>query len=75
VVSTLTEALVRRGNEVTLFASGDSRTSARLIPVVDVALWNQKHSYQDLLPFNVVVLGEVLEQLEQFELVHSHLDY
>ncbi len=37
VVATLTEALVRRGHEVVLFASGDSRTSARLVPVVDRA--------------------------------------
>ena len=33
VVSLLTEELVRRGHEVTLFASGDSQTTARLVPV------------------------------------------
>src|SRR5438132_1705418 len=40
VVSTLTEELVRRGHDVTLFASGDSCTSARLVPVVERALWH-----------------------------------
>lgn len=39
VVSLLTEELVRRGHEVTLFASGDSSTTARLVPTVDTALW------------------------------------
>jgi glycosyltransferase involved in cell wall biosynthesis len=75
VVSTLTEALVRRGHEVTLFASGDSRTSAKLVPVVDRSLWHRKSPYQDMLPFNAVVLGKVVEQIDQFDLIHSHLDY
>ena len=39
VVSLLTEELVRRGHEVTLFASGDSSTTAHLVPTVDTALW------------------------------------
>jgi len=38
VVSNLTEELVRQGHDVTLFASGDSRTSARLVACTDVAL-------------------------------------
>ena len=38
VVSLLTEELVRRGHEVTLFASGDSKTAARLVPVTPKAL-------------------------------------
>jgi len=37
VVSCLTEELVRRGHDVTLFASGDSRTAATLVPVVERA--------------------------------------
>src|SRR5512142_397221 len=75
VVHWLTEGLVRRGHEVTLFASGDSRTSARLVPVVDRALWHRKPLYQDMLPFNVVVLGKLVERLDQFDLVHNHLDF
>ena len=38
VVSFLTEELVRQGHDVTLFASGDSRTSAKLVPCCEVAL-------------------------------------
>ena len=41
VVHTLTEELVRRGHDVTLFASGDSHTAARLVPIVDEALWHR----------------------------------
>src|ERR671922_4697 len=42
VVSTLTEELVRRGHQVTLFASGDSHTSAQLVPTVPEALWHRR---------------------------------
>ncbi|GIW08732.1 MAG: hypothetical protein KatS3mg060_3537 [Dehalococcoidia bacterium] len=41
VISVLTEELVARGHEVTLFASGDSRTSANLVPTVPRALWGE----------------------------------
>lgn len=75
VIYTLTEALVRRGHEVTLFASGDSRTSAKLVPVVGRALWRRKPPLQDLPPFNAVVLGKLVEYIDQFDLVHNHLDY
>ena len=48
VVSTLTEALVERGHDVTLFASGDSRTSARLVPIVPSSLWHVDPPSNDL---------------------------
>ncbi|MFD2431257.1 hypothetical protein ACFSUK_30775 [Sphingobium scionense] len=38
IVSYLTEELVREGHDVTLFASGDSQTSARLVPACETAL-------------------------------------
>lgn len=75
VVSTLTEELVRRGHDVTLFASGDSRTSARLVPVVEAALWHREPPYRELGPFWAIVLGKVWKQIDQFDIVHSHLDY
>ena len=50
VVSTLTEELVRRGHDVTLFASGDSRTSARLVATVGQALWHQTPRPKDFAP-------------------------
>ncbi|HYU19290.1 MAG TPA: glycosyltransferase family 4 protein [Chloroflexota bacterium] len=76
VVSLLTEELVRRGHDVTLFASGDSVTSARLIPTVDRALWRQAEQ-RDPLIFWSLTLGEVYPRVARgdFDLVHSHLDF
>ena len=75
VVSTLTEELVRRGHDVTLFASGDSRTAARLVPVTDEALWRRKPGYGDFAPFWSIALGKLITELDGFDLVHSHLDF
>jgi glycosyltransferase involved in cell wall biosynthesis len=75
VVSTLTEELVRRGHDVTLFASGDSHTTARLVPTVERALWHRNPAYEDLAPFWAVTLGAVWDQVDQFDVIHSHLDY
>ncbi len=75
VIATLTEELVRRGHQVTLFASGDSHTLARLIPTVPQALWHAKPAYPDFAPFWAVILGQVWREIEHFDVVHSHLDY
>ncbi len=75
VVSTLTEELVRRGHDVTLFASGDSRTSASLVPIVDVALWRQDPPSNDFGLHQAAIFGAILERIEEFDVVHSHLDY
>jgi glycosyltransferase involved in cell wall biosynthesis len=74
VISVLTEELVRRGHEVTLFASADSRTSSRLIPTVERALWRHDPPPTDLGPFWAVTLGQVWEHRAQFDLIHSHVD-
>jgi len=75
VVSTLTEELVRRGHDVTLFASGDSRTSARLTPLVDTALWHRDPPSNDFTPHQSAIFGKILDRIDEFDLVHSHLDY
>ena len=75
VVSTLTEELVRRGHDVTLFASGDSITSARLVPVVEHALWRNGKADEDFLPFWVITLGKLASAIGDFDLVHNHLDF
>src|SRR4051794_1743686 len=76
VVSLLTEELVRRGHDVTLFASGDSTTSARLVPTVDTALW-RLNEVRDNLPYWTITLGEVYVRARDgdFDVVHSHLDF
>jgi glycosyltransferase involved in cell wall biosynthesis len=75
VVATLTEELVRRGHDVTLFAPGSSKTSARLVPVVPTAVWHHRPTYQDFAPFWSLTLGRVLREIDDFDLIHSHLDY
>ena len=76
VVSLLTEELVRRGHDVTLFASGDSTTRARLIPTVDTALW-RLDEVRDPLPYWAITLGEAYRRARdgEFDVVHSHLDF
>jgi glycosyltransferase involved in cell wall biosynthesis len=74
VIHTLTEELVRRGHEVTLFASGDSRTSARLVPTVEQAVWHHQPAFRDFAAFWPIVLGKVLREIDAFQIVHSHLE-
>jgi glycosyltransferase involved in cell wall biosynthesis len=74
VVSHLTEELVRLGHKVTLFASGDSLTSARLVSPCSAALrWNEK--CVDPLPYHIVSLDQVTRRAEDFDLLHFHTDY
>jgi glycosyltransferase involved in cell wall biosynthesis len=75
VVSTLTEELVRRGHDVTLFASGDSRTSARLVPIVDRALWHHDPPCNDFATHQAAIFSTILDEVDDFDIVHSHLDY
>ena len=75
IVATLTDALVRAGHEVTLFAPGDSKTAARLHPTVDEALWHAEPPLADLNPFWSVTLDAVWAHADDFDVIHSHLDY
>lgn len=73
VVAWLTESLVRRGHDVTLFASGDSRTTARLRPVVPRGLRLDPRP-PDATAAHVAELGELAADLRAFDVVHSHVD-
>ena len=75
IVATLTNELVRRGHDVTLFASGDSHTRARLVPVVEEAAWHHRPPYRDMAPFWSLTLGRLLRDMNHFDIVHSHLDH
>lgn len=74
VVSLLTEELVRRGHEVTLFASGDSETDARLVSVTREALRLRDEDVDPNLHL-MLELGLVFERAHQFDVIHSHVDY
>lgn len=74
VVSWLTEELVRLGHAVTLFASGDSRTSARLIPGCAASL-RASSDCRDPLAHHVVMFEQLRKHLAEFDVVHFHTDY
>jgi glycosyltransferase involved in cell wall biosynthesis len=74
VVSYLTEALVELGHDVTLFASGDSRTRARLIPVVEHSLRLDPRE-PDWLIWHTVMLDQVFAQASEFDVIHFHVDF
>jgi len=74
VVSSLTEELVRLGHEVTLFASGDSVTGARLVPCCQESL-RLSANCRDYLAFHLAMLEEVFAQRDEFDIIHFHIDY
>jgi glycosyltransferase involved in cell wall biosynthesis len=69
----LTEELVRQGHDVTLFASGDSETSAKLIPCVPKAL-RLSSEIMDFTPYHVAMVEQVRQHLDEFDIVHFHID-
>jgi len=72
VVSWLTEELVRQGHDVTLFASGDSLTSATLVPGSEKGLRLQQIG--DHTASNIVMLDNVRRRAEDFDIIHCHID-
>jgi glycosyltransferase involved in cell wall biosynthesis len=74
VVSYLTEELVRQGHEVTLFASGDSVTQARLVSPCPRSLRLNKDCV-DPLACHVLMLEMVVREVSNFDLIHFHIDY
>ncbi|MHB8174643.1 MAG: glycosyltransferase family 4 protein, partial [Nitrospirota bacterium] len=74
VVSYLTEELVRQGHEVTLFASGDSVTSARLVSPCRKSLRLDKDC-KDYISHHVLMLEQVLGMQDEFDIIHFHIDY
>lgn len=74
IVSYLTEELVRQGHEVTLFASGDSVTAATLVPICETGLRNAPKPAAPTA-LGIVSLENVFSQSENFDIIHSHVDY
>ena len=73
VVHYLTEALVAMGHEVTLFASGDSHTSARLVPIVDRSL-RLNPARPDPVIWHTLMVDRVRELCDGFDVIHFHID-
>src|SRR5262245_7235068 len=73
VVSYLTEELVAGGHDVTLFASGDSRTQARLVPASPEPLRLSSPPTDPLIP-HIIMLERALAGAGEFDVIHAHVD-
>jgi glycosyltransferase involved in cell wall biosynthesis len=71
VVAYLTDELVRQGHEVTLFASGDSRTRARLVPACPDAL--RLSGCREYLAPHLVMLEQLVRHAQEFDVIHFHI--
>jgi glycosyltransferase involved in cell wall biosynthesis len=74
VVWWLTEELVKQGHDVTLFASGDSQTSGRLVPCSPRALRFDPEA-EVPVTYHVAMLEEVRQRADAFDAIHFHIDY
>ena len=74
VVSYLTEELVHQGHDVTLFASGDSVTDARLVAPWKCSLRLDKDCL-DQMAHHIVLLEQVFKRADEFDVIHFHVDY
>ncbi|HCP08970.1 MAG TPA: glycosyl transferase [Candidatus Moranbacteria bacterium] len=73
VIHELTEELVKRGHEVTLFASGDSKTSAKLVSIFPEALRNKKIKNMSFInAMSVQHIGMAYRQQNEFDIIHDH---
>ncbi|MES2536303.1 MAG: glycosyltransferase family 4 protein [Pseudomonadota bacterium] len=74
VISYLTEELVRQGHEVTLFASGDSITGARLVSSISESIRADTagHSW---LAYHTIQMDQVAQLAPDFDMIHFHTDY
>src|SRR5512143_3570483 len=74
VVSYLTEELVRLGHDVTLFASGDSETRARLVAGAPRAL-RLDATIRDPMARLVLMLERIRARAHEFDVLHFHIDH
>ncbi|MES2859838.1 MAG: glycosyltransferase family 4 protein [Pseudomonadota bacterium] len=74
VVAHLTDALVDLGHEVTLFASAEAQTKAKLVPVRDQAIRLDPSPLKSDLAAHMTMLSEVLRRADDFDVIHFHTD-
>ena len=75
IISYLTEALVGFGHDVTLFASGDTKTSAELVSCRPQALRLDPHPLKSAVAAHLSMLDEVRRQADRFDVIHFHLSH
>jgi glycosyltransferase involved in cell wall biosynthesis len=77
VIALLTEELIRRGHQVTLFAAGDSQTGATLVPMTPRALADPrspKYSARRPRLELLAMLSDVYSRANEFDVIHSHAE-
>ncbi len=73
VIWWLTEAMVELGHDVTLYASGDSETSAKLVPCAPRGL--RLDGINNHLAYTVAMIDRVFEDADQYDFIHFHVDF
>jgi glycosyltransferase involved in cell wall biosynthesis len=74
IVAYLSDALVELGHQVTLFASADACTRAKLVPVRDQAMRLDSHPLKSDLAAHLALLDEVRKRQDEFDILHFHID-
>ncbi|HEY4478808.1 MAG TPA: glycosyltransferase family 4 protein [Candidatus Paceibacterota bacterium] len=74
MLSELTEELKKQGYDITLFASGDSKTSAKFVPVIEKAIWLDRELRNPHAPV-MRMLKEVFERFYEFDVLHNHFNF
>lgn len=77
VVANLTEGLVKLGAEVTLFACGGSKTSAKLVEVIDRPMYDllDGFSWGAIQAYEFLEYADLIKRLDEFDVVHNHLGF
>jgi glycosyltransferase involved in cell wall biosynthesis len=75
IITYLVDGLVELGHEVTLFASGDSKTTATLVPVRDQALRLDPYPLKSQIAAHLAMLDEVRRRADEFDIIHFHLSH
>jgi len=74
IVAHLADALVQFGHDVTLFASADAQTGAKLVPVRDQAIRLDPHPLKSDLAAHLSMLHDVRRRAAEFDIIHFHID-
>ena len=75
IIGDLTDGLVQREHEVTLFASGDSKTEGHLVPGCDRGLRSLGLLATQYMVYEQAQLSHVFKRAHEFDLIHSHVGY
>lgn len=73
IVYSLTEGLVKKGHEVTLYATGDSRTSARLVSVISHGMAQEGNARTNLI-YPMLNIIEAINKEKKYDILHFHLN-